>query len=404
MQYRIDKKSGNKLSVLGFGCMRFPRSLGRIDLQKSEELVLRSIEEGVNYFDTAWIYSGSEEALGTILKKNNVRGNVFIATKLPILLIKDSQDCGTEFEKYFNSSLERLKTDYVDYYLMHMLTDLDRWKKLKNGGIEDWIEKKKKSGQIRRIGFSFHGSKNDFLEIINDYDWDSCLIQYNYSDENFQAGVTGLRAAAAKMPVVVMEPLLGGKLVTGLPKDAVNIFKEADASLSPAGWALNWVWDQPEVTALISGMNGMEQLEENLRLAHISSAGMLSGSQKGVYKSALEALNWVCKIRCTGCNYCIPCPLGVNIPGCFASYNAVYSLGFVQGMKQFIMSTGFLSEKGSGPGLCKKCGKCESLCPQHIPIMKELEAVKKKLEPWWLRLSGTCARSFLGKKRKTAAK
>ena len=403
MQYRTDKKSGNKLSVLGFGCMRFPRSLGRIDLQKSEELIMRSIEGGVNYFDTAWIYSGSEEALGTILKKNNVREKVFIATKLPILLLKDSRDREPEFDKYFFSSLERLKTDYVDYYLMHMLTDLDRWKKLKSMGIEDWIEKKKKSGQIKRIGFSFHGSGNEFLEIINDYDWDSCLIQYNYSDENFQAGVTGLRAAAAKMPVVVMEPLLGGKLVTGLPKDAVNIFKKADASLSPAGWALNWVWDQAEVTALISGMSGMEQLEENLRLANVSGAGMLSDSHKSVYKSALEALNRVCKIRCTGCNYCMPCPLGVNIPGSFASFNAVYSLGFVQGMKQFIMSTGFLSEKGSGPGLCKKCGKCESLCPQHIPIMKELEAVKKKLEPWWIELTGACARSFFGKKRKTPA-
>jgi len=388
------------LSVLGFGCMRFPKVLGRIDLQKTEELVMRSIEKGVNYFDTAWIYPGSEESLGTVLNKNNARKKIFIATKLPILLIKDSMNHGSEFDKYFNSSLERLKTDYVDYYLMHMLTDLDQWKKLKSMGIEDWIDKKKKSGQIRQIGFSFHGSKNEFLEIINDYDWDSCLIQYNYSDENFQAGVTGLRAAAVKMPVIVMEPLLGGKLVTGLPKEAVNIFKKADANLSPAGWALNWVWDQAEVTALISGMSTMEQLEENLRLAETSNAGMLSNSQKDVYKSALESLNRVCKVRCTGCNYCMPCPLGVNIPGSFASFNALYTLGLVQGMKQFIMSTGFLSEKGSSPGLCRKCGKCEPLCPQHISIMKELDAVKKKMEPWWIRLAGVCARSFFGKKRK----
>ena len=396
MQYRIDRRSSNKLSILGFGCMRFPRIFGITDMQKTEEIIMRSIEMGVNYFDTAWIYPGSEEALGTVLDKNHVRDKVFIATKLPLVLIKKPG----EFDRYFDQSLERLKTNFIDYYLLHMITDMEQLKMLKSWGIEDWITQKKNSGQIKQIGFSFHGSINEFIKIIDDYNWEFCQIQYNYSDENFQAGVTGLRAAAAKMPVVVMEPLLGGKLATGLPKEAEKTFQKADANLSPAGWALNWVWNQEEVTTLLSGMSTMAQLEENLRLADAAAAGMLAEDQKTVYKSVLESLNRSCKIRCTGCNYCMPCPKDVNIPGSFSSYNATYSLGYIEGMKQFVTSTGFTSEKGSGPGKCVKCGKCETHCPQNIAIMKELVNVRRRMEPWWIRLIGVCARAFLGKKRK----
>jgi predicted aldo/keto reductase-like oxidoreductase len=378
--------------------MRFPRILGRTDFQKSEEIVIHSITQGVNYFDTAWIYPGSEETLGAILKKNNVREKVYIATKLPLVLIKDSGG-KYNFDKYFSQSLERLKTDYIDYYLMHMITDLKQWQKLKNSGIEEWIAEKKKSGQIKQIGFSFHGGGTEFLKIIDDYDWDISQIQYNYSDENFQAGVKGLRAAAKKMPVVIMEPLLGGKLAVGLPKDAVKVFQKENNNLSPAGWALNWLWDQEDVTTVLSGMSNMTQLEENLRLADICRAGMLTDAQKAVYKTVLEIVNRRCKVRCTGCNYCMPCPAGVNIPGSFSSYNARYSLGFIEGMKQFVMSTGFMSETGSGPSLCIKCGKCETHCPQNISIMKELANVRKKMEPWWIKLVSVCVRSFLGKKR-----
>jgi len=199
-----------------------------------------------------------------------------------------------------------------------------------------------------------------------------------------------------------MEPLLGGKLATGLPQNAVRIFKEANSNLSPAGWALNWVWDQKEVTTLISGMNTMEQLEENLRLADASASGMLTASQKTVYKSVLEFINRTCKIKCTGCNYCMPCPLGVNIPGSFAAFNTRYSLGFVEGMKQYIQSTCFFSRKSGSPVMCIKCSRCEPKCPQNIPVIKELEKVKTKMEPWWIRLVGICARAFLGTKRSSA--
>jgi predicted aldo/keto reductase-like oxidoreductase len=400
LQYRIDKKSGNKLSVLGFGCMRFPKILGRIDPPKTEEIIMRSIEMGVNYFDTAWVYPGSEEALGAVLNKNNIRDKVYIATKLPLILLKNSGDHTGDFDKYFNQSLDRLKTGYIDYYLMHMLTDVEQWNALKRWGIEYWIAKKKEDGRIKHIGFSFHGAGNEFLKIIDDYDWELCLMQYNYSDENYQAGVTGLRAASQKMTVVTMEPLLGGKLATGLPKEAVKIFKDADANLTPADWGLNWVWDQKEVTTLISGMSSLEQVEENLRLADTSYAGMLGDTQKAAYKQVLEFVNRACKIRCTGCNYCMPCPAGVNIPGSFSSYNASYSLGFITGMQQFITSTGFTSKKGSSPFLCIKCGKCESHCPQKISIMKELVNVRKKMEPFWIRFIGVCVRAFLGKRRK----
>ena len=394
MQYRIDKKTGNKLSALSFGCMRFPKSQ-----QKTEELIMRAIESGVNYFDTAWVYPGSEEALGTALHKNNARHKVNIATKMPLIMYKNSAD-SVDFDKYFNQSLERLKTDYIDYYLLHMITDMDQWNRLKSWGIENWIACKKRDGLIKHIGFSFHGSGEEFLKVIDDYNWEFTMIQYNYFDENFQAGVRGLRAAAAKMPVIIMEPLLGGKLAAGLPGDAVKIFKDADKDLSPAGWAFNWLWNQEEVTSVLSGMNSMEQLDENLNLAEKASVNMLDDSKKAVYKSALESINRSCKVRCTGCNYCMPCPAGVNIPGSFAAYNTVYSMGFLEGLKQYITSSGLISTKSGSPLLCINCGKCETHCPQSIPIMKDLVTVRKKLEPLFVRFAGFCARAFLGRKRK----
>jgi len=394
LQYRVDKRSGNALPVLSLGCMRFPMSS-----QKTEELILRAIEKGINYFDTAWVYPGSEEALGAALAKHNLREKVFIATKMPLIMFNNKSE-SIDFDKYLNQSLERLKTNYIDYYLLHMITDTDQWNKLKSWGIVEWIARKKESGVIKRIGFSFHGSGNEFLKVIEDYDWDITLIQYNYFDENFQAGVRGLRAAAEKMPVTIMEPLLGGKLATGLPKEAVKIFKNANPDLSPAAWAFNWLWNQSEVTSVLSGMNSMEQLEENLHTAETASTGMLDEIKKAVYKSVIESINRACKNRCTGCNYCMPCPLGVNIPGSFTAYNMVYSMGFFEGLKQYMTSTGFTQVKSASPSICTKCGACEKKCPQKIEIIKELEIVRKKLEPWFIQFTGYCARAVLGKKRK----
>jgi predicted aldo/keto reductase-like oxidoreductase len=397
MQYRTDKKSGNALSALGYGCMRFPKILGTVDMKKTGELVLRSVEGGVNYFDTAFIYPGSEEALGAVLEKNGIREKVFIATKLPLVLLKGPAD----FERFFRVSLRRLRTDYADYYLMHMLTGLDLWKKLKAWGIEDWIAQKKKTGEIRSVGFSFHGSCPEFLKLIDDYDWDMSQIQYNYSDENFQAGRTGLEAAAKKMPVVIMEPLLGGKLAS-LPPAAEALFRKADPALSPAGRGLNWVWNHGEAAVLLSGMGDMCQLEENLALARDARPGMLTGEDTALYRQVLEVVNRAFRIRCTGCNYCMPCPRGVNIPSSFSAYNASFSMGYVEGMKQFVTSIAAVSEKTGSPGLCVKCGQCEKRCPQHLPIIANLALVRRRMEPFWFRVIIAAARTFLGKNRKAA--
>jgi len=374
--------------------MRFPGALGVLDMKKTEDLIKRSIEGGINYFDTAWFYPGSEEVLGTVLEKNGVRKDVYITTKLPLVLLKSSSD----FDKIFNKQLARLRTDYIDYYLLHSLTDMNQLNMFKKWGIEDWLSEKKKQGKIRQAGFSFHGQQNEFINIVDNYDWDICMIQYNYSDETNQAGMAGLKKAAEKMPVIIMEPLLGGKLATGLPKEAVNVFKQANPDLTPAGWALNWLWNQEEVTQVLSGMSNVSQLEENLRLADAAYTGMLGEADHAVYGKALEIVNRVFKIRCTGCNYCMPCPRGVNISGSFSSYNTSFSMGYGVGFRQFLMSTGANTDRSGSPGLCCKCGKCEPLCPQKLPIMRDLVTVHKRMEPFLFRLILKIAVLFMGKK------
>ena len=230
MNYRTDKY-GNQLSILGFGCMRFPQKMGRIDMEETEREIMTAYQAGVNYYDTAYIYPGSEAALGEIFEKNNIREKVYIATKLPHYLIKSVAD----MDKLFAEELRRLRTDYVDYYLMHMLTDTDTWNRLKSLGIEEWIAQKKASGAIRQIGFSYHGNSEMFCNLVDAYDWDFCQIQYNYMDEHSQAGRRGLYHAHEKgIPVIIMEPLRGGKLVNRLPDTAKKIFDEYKIKRTPA--------------------------------------------------------------------------------------------------------------------------------------------------------------------------
>ncbi|MCL2463222.1 MAG: aldo/keto reductase [Defluviitaleaceae bacterium] len=400
MQYRTDPKSGNRLSALGFGCMRFPRNFGQIDAARAEELVRRAVEMGVNYFDTAYIYFGSEEVLGPILERNHLREKIYLATKLPALRCKKYED----FDRFFSEQLRRLRTDYIDYYVMHNLGGPEVWEELRALGIERWIAEKKSAGKIRRLGFSFHGPTAAFGGLLNAYSWDFCQIQYNYVNTHYQAGAAGLKQAhALGLPVMVMEPLLGGKLAGGLPKAAAHLFEKVDPALSPADWALRWLWDQEEVTVVLSGMNELSQLEQNASCAESAPVNCLTAGERGLYAQAVRVFRESFKVPCTGCGYCMPCPHGVNIPGCFEAYNMSYAMSLFTGLMQYWTSVGvFNSNSSQMASQCEKCGRCERQCPQRIPIMRSLEEVKKRMEPFYSRAAVPMIRAWLapGKKKK----
>ena len=375
MKYRTDRY-GNNISILGFGCMRFQQTAGRIDLEKAERQIRMAYEGGINYYDTAYVYPGSEAALGEILEKLGIRDKVNIATKLPHYLVKKKES----FEKYFQEQCRRLRTDHVDYYLMHMLTDIKTWERLKEFGVLSWLEEKKKAGQIRQVGFSYHGNTEMFCQLADAYDWDFCQIQYNYMDEHSQAGRRGLLYAASKgMPVVIMEPLRGGRLVKNLPEEAKKAISAFPVKRSPAEWAFRWLWNQPEVTCVLSGMNTEEMVEENVRSASEAEAGEMDEAQLALLQKVAEAINARMKVGCTGCGYCMPCPHHVDIPGTFAAYNRYYTEGKISGFKDYFMCTA-LRQTSTSASNCVGCGKCERHCPQHIEIRKELKEARKKLE------------------------
>ncbi|MDO4400920.1 MAG: aldo/keto reductase [Coriobacteriia bacterium] len=378
MQYREDKRSGNKLSVLGFGCMRFPNRMGVIDQEATERLIQQAYEQGVNYYDTAYAYTGSEEALGKALKKLGLRDRVHVASKLPHSRCKSIDDV----ERLFSTSLKRLQTSYLDYYLIHNIVDSVQWTHLVELGMEDWIARKKAEGAIRSIGFSFHGSFEEFKRTIDAYDWDFVQIQYNYMNENYQAGRAGLRLAASRgIPVIIMEPLLGGKLATGLPETARKAFELVEPDRHPATWGLRWLWDQPEVTVVLSGMNAPAQMEGNCAAADAATPGCLSLDERAAYEVVREEFGKSYKVPCTGCNYCMPCPKGISIPACFAAYNTSYSIGLFTGMFGYLTSVGAAGKDYHLVSDCIECGACKKKCPQHIDIPEELKAVRKRLEP-----------------------
>ena len=375
MQFRSDKH-GNSLSVLGFGCMRFPTKAGRIDMKETEAEIMAAIQGGVNYFDTAYIYPGSESALGEILEWNHARDRVYIATKLPHYLINSREG----LERLFAEELRRLRTDHVDYYLMHMLTDVDTWDRLKALGIEEWIAQKKASGAIYQVGFSYHGNSDMFCRLLDAYDWDFCQIQYNYLDEHSQAGRRGLHYAHSKgIPVMIMEPLRGGKLVKRLPEEAKNIFAEYKIKRTPAQWAFKWLWNQPEVTVVLSGMNSGEMVQDNINTASTTEIGELTDEDEAMLRKVVNAINGKMKVGCTGCAYCMPCPKNVDIPGTFAAYNRRYQEGKFWSFVDYVICT-MLRKNSTAASNCIQCGKCEKHCPQHIPIREKLQDAQKELE------------------------
>ena len=390
MQYRKDQ-NGEELSILGFGCMRFTKKGNALDLEKAEQEILAAFRAGVNYFDTAYVYSGSEMLLGTVLSRNGIRKDVHIATKLPQYMISSISGV----ERYFQEELKRLQTDYVDYYLMHHLTDAAQWERLKNAGILEWIREKKESGAIRNIGFSYHGNTENFLKILEDYDWNFCQIQYNYLDETSQAGVRGLKAAAARnIPVIIMEPLRGGKLVNMLPKEAEEAFAKDRRGWTPAEWAFRWLYNQPEVTVVLSGMNSLEMVAENVHTADQARVGEFEEADFALLEKVKQAIREGEKVGCTGCRYCMPCPQGVDIPGIFRCYNAMYTEGKRDGRFQFAQTVG-LTREPAFASRCIGCGKCEKHCPQEIPIREKLKEADRELRPLPYKIGINVARAFM---------
>ena len=375
MNYRFDKYN-NKISLLGFGCMRFQNTLGKIDMAKAEEQIMAAYHSGVNYYDTAYVYPGSETAIGEIFEKNGIRDQIYIATKLPHYLIKSLDG----LEKLFQEQLRRLRTDHIDYYLMHMLSDVATWNRLKDLGIEQWLADKKASGAIRQIGFSYHGNSDMFCQLVDAYPWEFCQIQYNYMDEHTQAGRKGLNYAHEKgLPVIIMEPLRGGRLVNNLPEEVKKLFAEYKENYTPAQWAFRWLYNQPEVTCVLSGMNTLEMIDDNVKTASTTEIGSLGPEEEEMLQRVVNAINSRMKVGCTGCGYCMPCPKGVDIPGTFSSYNRRYYDGKFWSVVEYIKCTA-LRKTSTAASNCVGCGKCEAHCPQHIAIREELKNASKELE------------------------
>ena len=375
MQYRKDKY-GNDISILGYGCMRFTQKAGKTDLDKAEKEVMAAYNAGVNYYDTAYIYVGNEVAVGEIFARNGIREKVNIATKLPHYLAKSID----AVEKMFQEELRRLQTTYIDYYLIHMMNDVKSWERLKTMGIEEWIKDKKDKGIIRQIGFSYHGNSDMFCQVIDCYDWDFCQIQYNYLDEHSQAGRKGLHYAASKgLPVIIMEPLRGGRLVNLLPEKAKKLIADYPVKRTPAEWGFRWLWNQPEVTCVLSGMNSMEMVEENIKNANTSAVGDFTNEDHELLAKVVKEITATTKVGCTGCGYCMPCPKKVDIPGTFAAYNASYAESKHGAFMDYLKCT-VLRKDVTAASNCVGCGKCEQHCPQHIEIRKELKNASKELE------------------------
>lgn len=372
MNYRTE----DNLSILGFGCMRFPKKGNSFDEEEIKRELLYAIDSGINYFDMAYIYPGIEEVFGRVMEQCGFRDKINIATKLPHYMMKDTAD----MQKHFDEQLRRLRTDHVDYYLMHMLPDLKTWNTLTEHGALDWLNKLKDEGKIRKLGFSFHGNTTLFLEILNAYSWDFCQVQYNYVDEHSQAGRKGVEAAYEKgIPVIIMEPLKGGRLVNNLPKEAQAAFNASPRRYTPAEWGLRWLWDQPGISVILSGMNSMEMVRENIRIASEVTVGSFTPEDFSTIEKVRKAINKKTKVPCTGCAYCMPCPFGVDIPGSFHCLNTSYTDNYAVGIKEYAMCTALKTQQ-SMASLCKECGRCEQHCPQGIAIRQELKRVKRRFE------------------------
>ena len=384
MLYRKLGNCKQEVSVLGFGCMRLPVVGGTgkaadiwdpnkpIDDPLAIDMIQCAVDQGVNYFDTAFIYHGgkSEVVLGKAIK--DCREKIMVATKLPAWMVKNPEDFGS----FLNKQLARLDSSYLDFYLLHGL-NRPLWQSMKEMGALEYLEKQLANGRIRYAGFSFHDDVEIFKEIVDGFDWTLAQIQYNYFDEHYQAGKEGLEYAASKgIGVVIMEPLRGGKLTDAIPEEVQKIWESAQKQRSPAEWALRWVWNHPEVSTALSGMSTMEQLEENIAIAEDATPNSLSKGELALISQATAVYKNMLKIDCTGCAYCMPCPNGVNIPMNFSIYNDTFM--FKDAEISYLLYNHMLAPEQRASN-CQECGECQDHCPQQLDIMEKLKAVHEKL-------------------------
>ncbi|TCK59335.1 aldo/keto reductase [Seleniivibrio woodruffii] len=382
MLYRKMPKTGDELSILGFGAMRLPMKDGQIDEERALAQVRGAIDRGINYVDTAWPYhfGASEPFVGRALQ-DGYRDKVYLATKLPCWMVNSRE----EMDKYLNAQLERLQTDRIDYYLMHSL-GWDTWKKMLDLGILEFIDTIKKDGRVKRVGFSFHSAPEEFNPIVDTYDWDFAQIQFNYLDRDYQAGLAGLKYLAEKnIGVIIMEPLRGGSLANPVQPDLVQaVWDEADVKRTPVEWALRWVWNYPEVGVILSGMNEEAHIDQNIAVACEAHPLSLTAKELELVDRAEAAFKKLLKVNCTGCEYCLPCPVGVKIPSCFEYYNNRFLFDDLNtAMFRYAMVTGeaFSDKPNNGfASQCVSCGECVDKCPQGIAIPDVLQDVVNVLE------------------------
>lgn len=378
MIYRRFGKTNEMVSVLGFGCMRLPLlskdDPTSIDEQLAKSMIRYAIDNGVNYIDTAYPYHGSkwgvggasEPFVGEVLK-DGYREKVKLATKLPSWFVNTKED----MDKYLNEQLERLQTDHIDFYLIHAL-DKKNWAKLKKLGIKSFLNRAIKDGRIKYAGFSFHDEVKLFYDIVDYYNWSFCQVQYNYIDEHFQAGIEGIKYAAKKdLGIVIMEPIKGGNLAN-VPEDIKTVLDSVDSDRTPAAWALKWVWNNPCVSLLLSGMSNMEQTIENVGLADQAFANSMTSKELKAIDEARKLFKEKMQVDCTGCEYCMPCPQGVAIPKLFRAYNDFYMYGKDPTFRGI--------EKSQMASNCVECGVCETKCPQGLSIIEDLKKVAEKFE------------------------
>lgn len=365
----LGKRNPAEVSILGFGCMRLPVVDGvykNIDIPLAKKQVRYAIDQGLNYIDTAWPYhGGNSEAFVAEVLKDGYREKVYIADKLPSWAIKTRED----MDYYLNEQLKRLKTDYIDYYLIHTLNS-NYWDNLTSNGLFDFIEKALASGKIRNIGFSFHDDYPVFEKIIKSYDWDFCQIQMNFYDEAYQAGLKGLKLAGEMgIGVIIMEPLRGGRLATNVPQGVIDIYKSTGKEFTPAGWALRYLWNYAEVKLILSGMNDYNHIDDNISTARKAEIDMLTDIEAKAIKKVDQFYKARIQVDCTDCKYCMPCPHGVDIPGNFRYYNNAHifdSKEKTTGEYRSYMADSSMADK------CLQCGECEPKCPQNIEIINEL--------------------------------